>query len=259
MDDVVFQIVLLLTGSILGVLTQLPSVRPRSNARKQLMTLLKMLSASLLGLAVGWIGYTLGQNDERPLRVPPQPSNVAMRIDFEAGLDDAITLDICDAVAPTYYENCYAATSRLAVAEGGFTGAQSLSWTVEATPGQPKVYSVNVPIPSPPFVDVITAQVYIPASEPLEQIWLLARVQGDSPQWVFSDFTVDRKGWISLLLDLRQFRTDTGLLASDIRIAEIDLDLFTSSAVQESEELAVRLDDIELHYPSSRPSLSPEG
>ncbi len=255
MDDVIFQIVLLLAGAILGVLTQLPSVRHGSKARQQLLALLRVLAGALVGLAIGWIGYVLGQNKERAIGIPPKPSNVAMRLDFEAGLDKTLTLDICDAVAPTYYESCYSATSQLGVAGSGFTGEHSLSLAVESIPDRPRVYSINIPIPSPPFIDLITAKVYIPASEPLEQIWLLARLQDDGTQWVFSEFKVDREGWISLILDLRQFRTDAGLPANEVRIDEIDVDIFTSGAVQKSQKLDVQVDDLELHYPVSRPHI----
>jgi hypothetical protein len=132
------------------------------------------------------------------------------------------------------------------VVSGGYTGQQSLEAQIELFPDKEQVYSLRVPIDPPEFGDTLTANIYLPDAAMFSKISLAAHPKGED-YWVFSDTTPRKAGWLGLITDLQQFKTD-----KDIAIDEIHIDIFVRQGNQEVQNVTALLDDIELYFPLAK-------
>lgn len=249
MNEILNQTALLLVGLVieLGV--------PLFLSKEKQKRLVRLLGASVILYAIAWTGYAIGHSRAETIP-PPQPINVAQRLDFERGINNSISLDVCDAIPPTFYENCYQATSKLHLSDNSFTGSHSLSYQADLLPAVEQVYSVNIPIIPPARVDAISANIYVPDSVQSPKIWLLIRINGED-NWKFSEISNIGGGWVHLYLDLQQLYDQSGLTVSQTGIDEIDIDVFFPKASQQSQSVIIEIDDIEFYFPATKIFLSP--
>lgn len=195
------------------------------------------------------MGYTFGKSRAEKLP-PPVRSNESQRFDFEASISDSISLDICDAIPPTFYENCYRASSKLYLSRNGFTGKHGLGYHVELLPSRERVYSVNIPINPPALVDAVSANIFIPESVSPYKIWLLVKLNGED-NWKLSEISGTSSGWIYLYLDLQDTYDATGLPVSHVVVDEVDIDVFFPKGDQQSVTFDIEIDDVALYFPAS--------
>jgi len=201
------------------------------------------------GLVVGILALTgnLGPSSA--------PSNLVEHFDFEQQPDKSLSLGVCDASSPSWWDNCHDDLNRLAWIKGGFTGKHSLSCRVELLPDRKQVYSIRLPITPPIIADALSANVYISDADQFSTINLAARIRGET-EWKSSKFDVNVGGWSRVFLDLQQFCTQDGKPAGGSIIDEVHIDLYIPQSSQQPEETVVKIDDIELYFPLSQPVLS---
>lgn len=244
MNETFGQILLFLFGLTIEI--GVPVFWPKAKQKQ----LVRLLGALVILMAVAWITYTLGQS-QAETTPPPQPKNVTQRFDFESGIGSSISLDVCDAIPPTYYENCYGASSKLLLSNHHFTGKYSLGYEAELLPAVERVFSVNIPVYPPARVDAVSANIHLPDSIQPTRIWLLVRVNGED-RWKFSEIKNTGSGWTHLYLDLQKTVDAAGVPVSQKGIDEVDIDVFLPKAPQQMTSVMIEMDDIELYYPSSK-------
>jgi hypothetical protein len=175
--------------------------------------------------------------------IRPVPVNVSERFDFEEDVRNNISLDICDIEPP--YSNCYDASPKISRSSASISGKYSLGIAINLSPEKAQIYSVNIPIAPPVYVEAISAYVFIPEVAVGSYLRFLARIRGENDEWNFSEILSTEAGWTRIFLDLQPFPDNE----KNVDEVNIDLILPKGSANLPSE---VRIDDIELHYSSSK-------
>jgi hypothetical protein len=243
MDEILGQIILFVVGLIIEIGV------PLFLSKDEQKRLVRLFGFIVIIIAVAWIGYAFGKSQAEKMP-PPISRNVSQRFDFETGISDIISLDVCDAIPPTWYENCHNATSKLTLSGDSYTGSHSLGYQAELLPNVEQVYSVNIPIKPPARVDAVSANINIPGSVQPAKIWLLVRINGED-SWKLSEISNTGGGWIYLYLDLQKLYDASGLTISQKGIDEVDIDVFLPKALQQSKLVNIEVDDVALYFPSS--------
>lgn len=170
---------------------------------------------------------------------------------FENGFGIPLSVDVCDAIPPSWYENCRSAPATFSLSPDAYSGAHSLACAVNLSPEKSLAYSVNFPLNPPVFADEISAKVYITDPAWFDKIWLLGK-EKESDRWVLSELRPAKKGWQHLTLNLRQLPDEAVSPVNEAGIDELDLDFFMKRGVQPSEQIIVLIDDIELVIPAAK-------
>jgi hypothetical protein len=170
-------------------------------------------------------------------------SNVVKYFDFEEEPQQSISLGVCDATAPAWWDACHDAPAKLIRAEQGFTGQYSLGIQAELLPEQEQVYSVRFLIDPLQVANALSAVVYVPDTDLVSRVSFAAWYEGGTG-WFVSTLMVDRTGWSHIYLDMQQAATSS-------TISEIHIDWFLPRADRQSVESLVMIDDLRFYYPAS--------
>lgn len=200
--------------------------------------------AAVLGVVVGVIAYRAVFCKER------LPVNVVRHYDFEQEIDESLSLGVCDATYPEWWDHCHDSPEKLRRVRGAFTGSCSLQCQVELLPEREQVYSIRLRLVPWVTVDALSAAVHVPDASKLSYINLVA-LSADDWQWKKSWLYLDREGWVRVFLDLQQLHTLNGRTASESATTELHFDLYIPRASEQSETVSVRIDDVRLYHPFS--------
>lgn len=248
-----------------------PSPEPESAESKQnlmVLVLVPLVTALIGALAVFWatldntaIGEARGERAAREALLPtisayetqsaqppgtaaplpPQALNLIRRYDFETTTDELINLGICDGEQADWWSTCREAPDRLKLVEGGYTGQRSLACEAELLPQTRSVYTIKFPLDPPILVDALSANVYL---EPTTAVPVsFAAFVVEDGIWQVSGAKAERAGWVRLVLDLRSAST-----AETRLVSEVHIDVFLPATMDQSREITMRVDDLELYY-----------
>lgn len=264
MRDYFIQIVLFLTGIVVGVMVPL---LPKSSLR----WIGIVLSVLLISISSLWIGYELGLGESTPTppKLAPRPANAHTIVDFEESTENwwlhiaELKLGpenehVCAEFDSQNPEQCkfYPANEKLSWGQTGFTGEHGLEILVELLGDIPQVYSISRCWEVEKSTDVISTKVFIPAERnqpevpainPLS-VHLLARPKDfpDGIEWPWNASFISQPGWQHLTLDVREVHLDEENVIHSPPIACFHIDLYVpASPSQNSEFVTAYIDDIE--------------